>query len=168
MRVRTRSVNVRLNDGDAETVLLAVPLGEFGRGRGLSLTVGANQQKRGASGLEIRGGAKNTNQFGVKDVHGVRLHRQAGSWLFLPHSRFQAVHDLLGLTDVEIRFLKSGEGCVISRSSSSSNLRLFLSNPSERKMPLDKPSSAMQGRYGRPISNHALIGMLSIMRMFEE
>ena len=34
------------------------------------------------------------------------LHGQAGPWLLLSHPRFQAVNNLLGLTNVEIRFLE--------------------------------------------------------------
>ena len=106
MRVGTRTVNVRLDDSDAEAVLLAVPLGEFGRGRRLSLPIESNEKERGASGLEIRGRAKDTNQFGVEDVHGVRLHRQAGPWFLLSHACLKTVDDFLGLADVEIRFLE--------------------------------------------------------------
>ena len=46
--VGTGSVNVGFDDCDAQTVLFAVPLGEFCGGGGFPLTVQANQQQRGA------------------------------------------------------------------------------------------------------------------------
>ncbi len=88
MGIRTGSVNVGFDDGNAQSVFFAIPLGQFGRGRRLSLTVEANKKQGRSSGLKFRWRAKNTDQFGVEDVHGVRLHRQAGSWLFLSQARF--------------------------------------------------------------------------------
>ena len=106
MCVRTRSVNVGFDDGDAKAVLLAVPFGEFGRCGGFSLPVQSDKQKGGSTWLEGRRWAKDSDQFGVEDVHGVGLHGEARAWFLFSHPRFQSINDFLGLPDVEIRFLK--------------------------------------------------------------
>ena len=104
--VGTGSVNVGFDDCDAQTVLFAIPFSKFCGGGGFPLTVQANQQQRGAAWLEGRWRAKNSNQLGVQDVHGVGLDGEAGAWFFLSHACFEPVDDFLGLTYVEIGFLE--------------------------------------------------------------
>ena len=87
-------------------MLLAVPFGQLRRRRGLSLTVESNQKKGGTAWLEGRRRAEDSNQFGVEDVHGVRLHREARTRFFFSHPCLKTVDDLLGLTNVEIGFLE--------------------------------------------------------------
>ena len=84
----TGSVNVGFDNGNTKAVLLSVPFGEFRRGRRLSLTVKTHKEEGRTSRLKLRGRAEDTHQFGVEDVHGMRLHGQSRPRLFLSHPRF--------------------------------------------------------------------------------
>ncbi len=106
LSIGTRSMNVSLDDSDAKAVLFAVPLGQLCRRGRFSLTVEPHEKQGSASGLEGCGWAENPHQFGVQDVHGVGLHRQARSRFLLSHPCFETVNDFLGLANVEICFLK--------------------------------------------------------------
>ena len=106
LSVGTGTVHVSLNHRHANAVLLPVPLRQFGGRGGLSLTVQTHQEKRGTVRPEFSRRSEEPNEFGVEDVHCVRLQRDAWAGFFFPHPRLKTFDDFLGLPDVEICLLQ--------------------------------------------------------------
>ena len=97
-------MHIGFDDGDLDAVMPAPPFGDFGRGGGLSLSVEAYHQDRLVMRSDFSSRPEQSNQFGVDEIHRVRVETDSGTWLLFEETALDAFGEFFGLSDIEIGF----------------------------------------------------------------